>query len=154
MPSGGHGRSGPAPDPNALRRGRAGDQEWTVLPREGRKGRAPKFPLEDPTDSELALWSLLWKKPQAVMWERLGVHLQVAAYARTFLESVSKYGSPTLKTAALRMEGELGISIPGMHQHRWKFSDDEVAVKRSKPAAASEVEEPRSRFRGLDAAAS
>jgi hypothetical protein len=154
MPSGGHGRSGPAPDPNALRRGRAGDQEWTVLPREGRKGRAPKFPLEDPTAQELTLWATLWKKPQAVMWDRLGLQLQVAAYTRTFLESVSRFGSPTLKTAALRMEGELGISIPGMHQHRWKFSDDEVAAKRAQPASPTAApESPRSRFRGLDAAA-
>jgi hypothetical protein len=151
MPSGGaRQRSGPAPDPNALRRGRAND-EWTVLPREGRGRRpAPKWPLDSPLPAEAKLWALLWKKPQAVMWERLGMQLQVAAYTRAFIDSVSGSMSPGMKTAVLRMEGELGISIPGMHSLRWKFSEDEVAAKRSEPAAA---EVPRNRFRDMDATA-
>jgi hypothetical protein len=60
---------------------------------------------------------------------------------RAFIDSVSGSMSPGMKTAVLRMEGELGISIPGMHSLRWKFSEDEVATKRSEPAAAL-------RFRG------
>lgn len=155
MPSGGHGR-GPAADPNSARSERRKDTAgWTSLPAEGRgkRARAPKFPLVGMTEVESDFWVVLWKKPQAVMWERMGMQLQVAAYTRAFLESVSGDASAGLKTAVLRMEGELGISLPGMHQMRWKFAEDEVAVKRSAPAAVV-VEEPRSRFRGLDAAAS
>jgi hypothetical protein len=84
MPSGGHARSGPAPDPNSgvsLRKG----EVWTTLPLEGRgkRARAPKWPFEVQSEFESAVWMMLWKKPQAVMWERQGLTFQVAAYART-----------------------------------------------------------------------
>lgn len=48
MPRGGARiNSGPPPDPNALRRDRKADKDgWLTLPEEGRKGRAPKFPLQ------------------------------------------------------------------------------------------------------------
>lgn len=54
MPRGGaRVNSGPPPDPNALRRERKSDQAgWTTLPAEGRKGRAPRWPL--PPDVRMA----------------------------------------------------------------------------------------------------
>lgn len=46
MASGGaRARSGPAPDPNALRRDRKTDAKWTVLSAEGRDGPPPEWPL-------------------------------------------------------------------------------------------------------------
>lgn len=136
MPSGGaRGRSGPAPDPNALRRDRAGDAAWTVLPVEGFQGDVPDFPLSDALEVEADLWVKLWRKPQAFMWSRLGLEFEVAAYVRAFLESVQAEASAGLKTAVLRMAAELGLSLPGMHSLRWKFSEDELSVKRAAVAA-------------------
>lgn len=137
MPSGGHARSGPAPDPDALRRGRTGDAAWTTLPAEGFAGEVPVWPLSDADAVELAYWADLWRKPQAVMWAKLGMSRQLAAYVRAFVESTEREASAGLKTAVLRMEGELGLSLPGMHSLRWKFAEDEVAAKRgSAPAPA------------------
>lgn len=158
MPSGGHARSGPAPDPNALRRNRAGDAQWTVLPAEGYVGVVPEFPLpkipvydvyyedkkrvreydSDATEarweSEVELWESLWRKPQAVMWKKLGLEYEVAAYVRCFIESTGEESNSGLKTAALRMAAEIGLSLPGMHSLRWKFAEDQLAAKRdSKP---------------------
>ena len=137
MTSGGaRARSGPAPDPNALRRDRKDDAGWVVLPVEGFNGSVPDFPLSDALFVETDLWAELWAKPQAVMWDKFGMKYQVAAYVRAFLESTMAEASAGLKTAVLRMEAEIGLSLPGMHSFRWKFSEDEVAAKRASAAVA------------------
>lgn len=158
MPSGGaRARSGPAPDPSALRRDRKDDKEWLSLPAEGFKGVAPIFPLpkilvynvywvdkervreldegatEARWDAETSMWDELWQKPQAAMWDALGLKFQVAAYIRAYLESTGPDSNAGLKTAALRMEAELGLSTVGMNALRWKFSADEVGEKRAAP---------------------
>lgn len=73
------------------------------------------------------------------MWAKLGMARQLAAYVRAFVESTEREASAGLKTAVLRMEGELGLSLPGMHSLRWKFAENEVAAKR----AARPVAVPR-----------
>jgi hypothetical protein len=109
-----------------------------VLPAEGFKGDVPDFPLADAAVVESALWAALWRKPQAFMWKKLGLEFEVGAYVRAFLESVEPGASAGLKTAVLRMAAELGLSTPGMHTLRWKFSEDELSVKRAAAAAAPE----------------
>lgn len=152
MPRGGaRARSGPAPDPNALRRERSDDKGWVVLPVEGRLGDVPDFPLANGLASELELWGELWGKPQAVMWEKLGLRFQVAAYVRAFLESVEPEASAGIKTAVIRMEGELGISVPGMTSLRWRLSEDELDQKRSEPVVPSIVS-ARDRLKALNRA--
>ena len=137
MPAGGARRnSGPAPDPNALRRDRKDDAEWITLPREGFTGEIPRFPLADAAGVETDLWTVLWRKPQGVMWSKLGLEYEVAAYVRAFLESVEAEASAGLKTAVLRMSAEIGLSLPGMHQWRWKFSSDEVSERRNERPAS------------------
>jgi len=164
MPSGGaRSRSGPPPDPNALRRDRKTDAEWTSLPAEGYDGPVPEHPLpanpifdtyfadgervkeldEAATQTfyerELALWANLWRRPQAVMWAKLGLEYEVASYVRTYLESNQPGAVSGMKTAALRMAAELGLSLPGMHSLRWKIVDDEFSARR----AEQEAEQPK-----------
>lgn len=167
MTSGGsRARSGPAPDPLALRRDRKDDADWVVLPAEGYTGEVPGFPLEkisvydiywedkkrvkeydaDGTealrDRELALWEKLWSKPQAFMWAKLGLEYEVAAYVRAFIESTGEDSNSGLKTAALRMSAEIGLSLPGMHAQRWKFSEDDLAARRAAAVAAPAASGP------------
>lgn len=177
MGSGGARRnSGPAPDPNALRRDRKDDAAWVTLPA-SYDGVVPEFPLPravqfdthfedgrkvtepDPDETfavweaELELWEELWAKPQAAMWARLGMKFEVAAYVRAFLESVRSDASAGLKTAVLRMAGEIGLSLPGMHSLRWKLSVDEVGERRSgkgEAAAPKEARSARDRLRVLN----
>lgn len=75
------------------------------------------------------MWRSVWRKPQAVMWRRLGLEVQVAAYVRAFCESVESGATAGLKTVVIRMEGELGISVSGMLQNGW-------VVEGSREAAA------------------
>lgn len=144
MPSGGARlRSGPAPDPGSFR---SAAKDWVTLPAEGFTGLLPVFPLSDALVAELELWAELWRKPQGVMWDKLGMEYQIAAYVRAFLESVEPGAVSGLKTAVLRMEGELGISLPGMTSFHWKFSEDEVAARRPAPKVASSA---RSRLKAV-----
>ena len=138
-------RSGPAPDPGSFR---SAAKDWVTLPAEGFSGVVPDFPLPNVLKIELSLWAELWCKPQAVMWDKLGMKFQVAAYVRAFLESVEAGAVSGLKTAVLRMEGELGLSLPGMTSFHWKFSEDEVSVRRPVPVAASSA---RSRLKAASA---
>lgn len=130
---GARARSGPAPDPNAMRRDRKDDAEWTILPVEGFQGEVPAFPLSEAKKAEFALWDELWAKPQAFMWAKLDLKYEVAAYVRAFLESTTPGAVNGLKNAARSMAAEIGLSLPGMHSLRWKFAEDELGERRSAP---------------------
>jgi hypothetical protein len=174
MPSGGaRARSGPAPDPNALRRDRKDDADWVSLPAEGYAGPVPEFPLERIAcfdiywedkqrvkefdakatearhDREVSLWETLWAKPQASMWAKLGLEYEVAAYVRAYIESTGADSNSGLKTAALRMAAEIGLSLPGMHSLRWRIAEDELSDRRdeTKPGGTS----ARDRLKALNA---
>jgi len=122
--------------------------EWTTLPSKGRGARkAPNFPLGEKSTAEASLWTVLWKKPQAVMWERLGLTFQVAAYARAFLESTEAGAPASLKVSVLRMEDGLGLSIVGLNALRWQIAEDEVAKARATHAPAADAPAPIRRLR-------
>jgi hypothetical protein len=136
MASGGaRARSGPAPDPNALRRDRKSGGEWLTLPSEGRSGDAPPWPLELLSPRESQLWESLWMKPVAILWERDQQFEYVAMYVRTFVEAEERGASASYRTLVRQMAGELLLTIPAMHAARVKIASDEVAEKRDEPAA-------------------
>lgn len=127
MPKGGHSNSGPAPDPEALRRTRGTDAAWHVLPVTGRPGPPPEWPLEELTDREARLWVKLWAKPQATRWEALGQDLEVALYVRRWVEA-EKPGAPSSAVVVVRQLGEaLGLTIPGMQRNRWQIGSQTSA---------------------------
>ena len=146
MASGGaRARSGPAPDPNALRRDRKDDGAWTTLPAEGRQGDAPAWPLMGQSEREAELWSLYWAKPQAILWEHNGQELEVALHVRR-LGEVEMPDAPTgLGTLVRQQMDALLLTIPAMLAARVRISMDEVAVKRSSAPAVIAV--PRSSAR-------
>ena len=124
MVSGGsRSRSGPAPDPMAARRDRKDDAAWVALPAEGFDGDAPSWPFEPDGLAELDMWARLWKLPQAQEWFRLKMGDQVALYVRSYLEAAAPEASAGLRTAVLRMAGELGLTIPGMRSLRWRIGE-------------------------------
>lgn len=132
MPKGGHANSGPAPDPEALRRTRGTDAAWHVLPVTGRPGPPPAWPLPFPDDREMAVWATLWAKPQATRWEALGQELEVALYVRRWVEA-EKPGASAACVVVVRQLGEaLGLTIPGMQRNRWQ-----IGSQSSAPAVAA-----------------
>lgn len=135
---GARARSGPAPDPNALRRERDAG-EWTVLPAEGREGEAPEWPLAEQTPREVELWERLWRMPQALMWERFGQELEVALYVRRLTEAELMDSRVNLSTLVRQMADSLGLTTPGMRANRWRIAAEEQArpAATRKPAARS-----------------
>jgi hypothetical protein len=140
MPKGGaRTRSGPAPDPMALRRERDAG-EWKVLPAEGREGATPDWPLTEQSDREAELWERLWRMPQAIMWERYGQEFEVALYVRRLGEAEEPGSSVTLSTLVRQFADSLGLTTPGMRANRWRVSTEEAerpAVAAAGPGRAS-----------------
>jgi len=130
MASGGaRARSGPPPDPNALRRERDAG-EWTVLPAEGRSGVTPDWPLAGKSNREAGLWDSLWAKPQALMWERFGQELEVALYVRNFARAEDPDAAVALGTLVRQQMDSLGLTTPGLRANRWRITRDEVSEQR------------------------
>lgn len=151
---GARSRSGPAPDPAALRRDRKDDAAWTVLPAKGREGELPDWPLTEASDRELQLWRRLWTTPQAAQWETLGQDIEVALYVRRLAEAEQRGSSVSAGTLARQMADALGLTIPGMRVNRWLIAADQVAAKRAEKAEATAAAPTRAsardRFRVVD----
>lgn len=146
MPSGGtRARSGPPPDPNALRRDRGTDAAWTTLPASGRSGDPPAWPLELQTERERVLWGREWKRPQALMWERNGQEHEVALYVRCLVQSEDPDSPVSLRTLVRQMQEGLGLSIPGLARNRWVIAEA-TGPQVSSPTVGNVVS-ARDRFR-------
>lgn len=145
MPSGGaRTRSGPAPDPQALRRLRSGDAAWTDLPIEGRTSPAPTWPAPTQTGREAELWAEMWATPQALIWERDGLRHYVAMFVRLLAEAeVEKASAENRKTVRM-MYADLYLTSDSMAKARLRIVADEVAEKRE---TATEPTSARNRLK-------
>jgi hypothetical protein len=121
---GARARSGPPPDPTALRRDRDKDAAgWITLPVDGREGDPPPWPLADALEREWTVWEVEWQRPQAVMWEANHQELEVAMYVRTLVSAEKPEATAAERTLLLRQQEYLGISVPGLARNRWKIGD-------------------------------
>lgn len=148
MTSGGaRARSGPAPDPNALRRDRKSDQAgWTMLPAEGRTAPPPEFPAPDQTGREAELWAEMWATPQALVWERDGLRHYVAMFVRLLAEAeVEKASAENRKTVRM-MYADLYLTSDAMARARIRIAQDETAEKRQERRAPAKRPSARDRF--------
>ena len=142
MSSGGaRGRSGPAPDPNALRRDRKDDQAgWTILPRE-RTGAAPEWPLAvPPSPQEVTHWGRVWSTPQATQWEKNGQEVEVALYVRSLAEAEIPGAAANLRNLFKQLQENLGLSYVGLHRWRWRIAD--AVTEAPTPAATATGKRP------------
>lgn len=145
---GGHANSGPPPDPNALRRDRAADQaSWVTLPESGREGTAPVWPLPRPTAPERRMWEREWQRPQAVMWERLGLGDEVALYVRTFIRAQGKNAAATLIGRTMQLQESLGLSTTGLARRRWTIG--QTTQQQRQKATGTDGKSARSRLTAL-----
>lgn len=138
------GGSGPPPNPNAARRNaRVGPLK---LPKGGRKGPAPKWPLATPpTDEEKQAWRDLWKTPQAVAWQQQEWTRFVARYCRVMVEAEQPKAKFQVRAEARQMEDKLGLTPKAMKLLMWEVVADEVAAQRN----TSDVGSARSRIKAV-----
>ena len=137
--------SGPAPDPNALRRDREG--EWLKLPAEGRQGDTPDFPLPQMTEREESVWTDMWCTPQAVVWEQRGQHYEVALFVRRLCEAESHLAPSGLSTLVRQMMDSLGLTTPGMRSNRWQIVEDELSQARQEGGNRQSTPSARNRLK-------
>lgn len=157
MTSGGaRNRSGPGSQKNSGRSDQRGIM-FQLLPAEGHKGRAPKFPLpprriyrwqtedkarfqvfdEESTElvatREKELWRWVWKTPQASMWARPSERWRMMAIAQWVRISVICEGDEATaadKGSLHRFADQIGLTPAGLRENGWEVAPDEVQQKR------------------------
>jgi hypothetical protein len=141
MSSGGaRAKSGPPPDPNALRRDRDGT-EWVHLPAAGRQGPTPYWPLTRANKREQDVWAEEWIRPQAVMWEANHQEREVAIYVRWFVRSERANASVALGTLVRQLQEALGLSLPGLARNRWIIASTQDRAERPKIVGGTSTKE-------------
>lgn len=145
---GARAHSGPAPDPMALRRDRKDDAaSWLTLPRAGRPGKPPAWPLADELERETDLWSKEWRRPQAVMWERNGQELEVALYVRAVVAAESLEAPVAARTLVKQLQETLGLSLDGLRKNRWRIESKAEQASTARTGRTRRVEPVRSSSR-------
>ena len=141
--------SGPAPDPNALRRDRKSDDAlWLTLDSAGRQGKVPAWPFAQQTDREREVWAAQWVKPQAVEWERNRQFEEVALYVRALVAAEALDAPVNARTLAKQLQESLGLSLPGMLRLRWRIGEPEKPATRS--VSAKRSGSARDRFKVIE----
>jgi hypothetical protein len=68
----------------------------------------------------------MWRRPQAVMWERLGIFDEVAIHVRTLALAERPKAPIDARRLIAQQANSLGLTIPGLHASRWIIADDEA----------------------------
>lgn len=172
MPSGGHARSGPPPDPFSLNSARKG-LVYLELPAGGYAGEVPRFPLppavvydeywedkrhvreadEDASvgrrEREAELWAWAWRTPQAHAWAREPWRWHaVAMWVRTSALCETAAATAADKNSLHRFADQIGLSPAGLKENFWKIGPATVqqSAARARPAGPSS----RDRFKVID----
>src|SRR5689334_856280 len=121
---------GPLPNPQARRRN-APTISSTDLPREGRRGAAPKcpYPLGD---AGRAWWAWAWALPQATRWD-VGSLYFVARRASLEDLNAEEFKAPVQKEMR-ELDNRLGLNPKAMADLRWRVAD---GAEEGKPALAA-----------------
>ena len=101
----------------------------------------PQWPLSTATKRERTVWNRLWRKPQALLWEKNGQHDLVALYVRRFIEAEERGASTSLSTLVRQMADALLLTIPAMRSQRVRIADDEVSAARAAKAEPKRARE-------------
>lgn len=126
------------------------------LPAAGRPGPAPPWPM---STFEPEAWKEMWKLPQAVMWEYMGVEPIVARYV-DLRDKVMDPKFPEGKTASFwgvlaSLEDRLGLTPMAMMKLQWEIEGTTAAYDEplpetgdQTPAAVSRMDEVKKRLKG------
>lgn len=87
---------GPPPNPNARRRN---VKTRRVLPKAGRVGELPEWPLDGQSPSEARKWRKLWKLPVATVWDD----------QEGYVDVVARYVRQSVIIELSLAEGEYGV---------------------------------------------
>lgn len=146
---------GPAPKPAAQRRrsNAPAAGEWVDLPRAGRKGPPPAWPLPGyVTDAERELWAWAWSTPQATMWEGLALEPFVARWAMLTAgvrgDDVKASGLQAMLPELRQIEDRLGLNPKGLQDRRWRLAADDGQPVADEPGTVTMLSRYRDKVGG------
>lgn len=164
MRGGARNRSGPPSDPDSQRSVKkakaaaAAGVDYTAmsLPREGWRGRPPKFPLPEVTDREKEVWRETWHTPQAAAWAlEPWRHRAVAQYVRWSVRMEHPDAAAALASVVVRLADQIGLTPAGLRENNWVVARDEVTARRETTGEPPSAERTsaRDRMQVLDGSA-
>jgi len=124
----------------------------TALPAEGYDGPAPAFPLSEPTERELEVWSDLWRTPQACAWSMASESWRirtVALYVRTVVRCEAPDAGAALLSQLHRFADQIGMTTAGLAEMGWKVAVDEVGAKAAEKPVATSAPAAQRRLRAV-----
>jgi hypothetical protein len=154
MPRGGaRTGAGRPPDPSSLAESlRIEAGAIRTLPKQ-RTGPTPPWPLSKASARERTVWTQMWKRPQAIVWEEQSSHRQVAMHVRTSVEAEEPGATAAIRGLLLRQENDLLLSHAALLRAGFRISVNPTpapTVAASTPAAAKrQVPSSRGRLRAL-----
>lgn len=120
---------GPPPkDPDKRARRNRPPTANVTLPREGRKGPPPEWPMGLPaqTIAQEVVWAELWASPQAAAWEMLGaIEYEVAEYVLALTST-----NANAQTERRQLSDRLGLNPLALRRLGWELARDDVAEMR------------------------
>jgi hypothetical protein len=131
---------GPLPKDPAQRRRRNAPAGTVRLPRAGRPGPAPEWPLSGKPPT---VWFEVWRTPQAVEWERQGHERVVARYCRVLVQAEKTTASAAVLAEVRQMEDRLGLSAMSMLRLKWEIVDDAAPAAAEGDASVSHLDDYR-----------
>lgn len=149
MPRGGpRNRGGRPPDPGSLRSARRAETDpdflGRPLPREGHKGRPPKFPLPGSSPREVVLWRELWRTPQAAAWAGEPWRWRaVALYVRWTVRMEEPGAAAALAGVVIRLGDQIGLTPAGLRENGWAVARDVPLASPRRPSSGPDY---RARF--------
>lgn len=153
MTSGGHARSGPAPDPRSGASDRKG-LRFKSLPAEGYDGEVPEFSRPVLFGSELTHWRRAWTTPQAALWatsQWSWVVPAVAHYCSLMAQSELEDCPVGVHAQIRAREGDILLTNDALIRAGYVVATDEIAAKRSESPDTSKPESARERAKRLQA---
>lgn len=101
---------------------------------------------------ETELWTELWATPQAVAWETLGYHREVAQYVRWKVQA--EMGNMDASKEARQLGDRLGLTPLALLRLRWEIVDEEAAEVRprrrpSTPVGKRPPDDPRAKLHAV-----
>lgn len=132
MTSGGHARSGPAPDPRSGASDRKG-LTFKTLPSEGYKGEIPEFPQPIVFGNELHYWNWAWRTPQAALWatpQWSWVTLAVADWCSAKAQAESPGAPVSVRAAIKALEAKILFDHAELIRAGYVIAADEIAEQR------------------------
>lgn len=91
----------------------------------------------------------MWKLPQAVAWEELRMHWEIALHVRQMVRVEDGTSSAALLMELRQHAEDLGLLPSGLLRNRWVIAEVPNAAQQAPKASAAAPESAKTRLRAI-----